>query len=34
MNINKEDKIKYLLDIYADNNEIIKINEKLMKNQN
>ena len=34
MNLNKEDKIKYLLDIYADNNEIIKINEKLMKNQN
>ena len=30
----KENKIKYLLDIYADNNEIIKINEKLMKNQN
>ena len=34
MNLNKEDKIKYLLDIYADNNEIIKINEKLMKKQN
>ena len=34
MGLNKENKIKYLLDIYTDNNEIIKINEKLMKNQN